>query len=77
MFPKHKQMFIFAESFKLKGALILKRKMLQPAHYIITINIKNTRLYILGCKSGCNSVNLLIFSLFVGERGNVYFLLTA
>ena len=33
------------------------------------MNIKNTRLYILGCKIGCLFCNLLIFSIYCGERG--------
>ena len=36
---------------------------------LIINNIKNTRLYILGCKIGCLFCNLLIFSIYCGETG--------
>ena len=32
-------------------------------------SMKNTQLYILGCKIGCLFCNLLIFSIYCGERG--------
>lgn len=31
---------------------------------------ENTQLYIIGCKIGCFLCNLLIFSIYCGERGS-------
>ena len=42
----------------------------QPLMYLFILR-KNTQLYIIGCKTRCLFCNLLIFSIYRGETGNV------
>lgn len=48
----------------------IRCRFLYGLYRYINLNLyKNTRLYIIGCKTGCLFCNLLIFSVYCGERG--------
>ena len=48
----------------------IRCRFLYGLYRYINLNLyKNTRLYIIGCKTGCLFCNLLIFSVYCGETG--------
>ena len=48
----------------------IRCRFLYGLYRYINLNLyKNTRLYIIGCKTGCLFCNLLIFSIYCGEGG--------